>query len=90
MQSSKGSLQWTEGAISVTDAVTDKLRLGIQLHMYQMGSFGGPNMVVDWASGDYKVNDHFGIRAGRSRLHSARSMIRRMSTRCICGRCCLK
>ena len=65
MKSSSGSLQWTEGAISVTDAVTDKLRVGIQLHMYQMGNFGGPNVVVDWASGDYKVNDHFGIRAGK-------------------------
>lgn len=65
MKSSSGSLQWTEGAISVTDEVTDKLRIGIQLHMYQMGNFGGPNVVVDWASGDYKVNDHLGVRAGK-------------------------
>jgi hypothetical protein len=52
MKSSSGSLQWTEGAISVTDAVTDKLRIGIQLHMYQMGGFGGPTVVVDWDVGD--------------------------------------
>src|SRR5271165_2031397 len=65
MNSSSGSLQWTEGAVSVSDPVTDNLRIGIQLHMFQMGSIGGPNVVVDWASGDYKFNDHLGIRAGK-------------------------
>ncbi len=65
MNSSAGSLQWTDGAVSVTDSVTDKLRVGIQLHMYQMGQFGGPQVQIDWASGDYKVNDHFGVRAGK-------------------------
>jgi hypothetical protein len=33
--------------------------------MYQLGDFGGPNIQVDWASGDYKVNDHLGLRAGK-------------------------
>ena len=65
MKSSSGSLQWTEGAVSFSDAVTDKLRIGVQLHMYQMGQFGGPNIVLDWASGDYSVNDHLGIRVGK-------------------------
>jgi hypothetical protein len=65
MKSSSGSLQWTEGAISVADQVTDKLRVGIQLHMRQMGDLGGPNVVVDWASGDFKFNDKLGFRAGK-------------------------
>lgn len=65
MNSSDGSLQWTEGAVSVSDAVTDKLRVGIQLHMSQMGQFGGPELEVDWASGDYKFDDRFGIRVGK-------------------------
>ena len=65
MKSSAGSLQWTEGAISVSDAVTNKLRIGIQLHMYHMGQFGGPDVRVDWASGDYKVNDYLGFRVGK-------------------------
>jgi hypothetical protein len=56
MKPTSGSLQWTEGAINVTDAVTDKLRIGIQLHMYQMGSFGGPTVVVDWMSGTIPTN----------------------------------
>src|ERR1017187_4025840 len=65
MQSSSGSLQWTDGAVSVSDSLTDKLRVGIQLHMYQLGQLGGPNIQVDWASGDYRVNDHLGFRAGK-------------------------
>jgi hypothetical protein len=65
MKSSQGSLQWTDGAISVTNSVTDKLRVGIQLHMYQLGEFGGSNVGVDWASGDYRLNDRFGFRAGK-------------------------
>jgi hypothetical protein len=65
MDSSSGSLQWTDGAVSVADSVTDSLRIGIQLHMYQLGQLGGPNVQVDWASGDYRVNDHLGFRAGK-------------------------
>jgi hypothetical protein len=65
MKSSEGSLQWTDGAVSFTDSLTDSLRVGIQLHMYQLGDLGGSNIQVDWASGDYRINDHLGIRAGK-------------------------
>jgi len=68
MKSSDVSLQWTEGAISLNDAVTNKLRVGIQVHMYQMGQIGGPQVLVDWASGDYKVNDSLGFRVGKVKL----------------------
>jgi hypothetical protein len=65
MKSSDGSPQWTDAAVSISDSLADNLRVGIQLHMYQLGEFGGSNIQVDWASGDYRVNDHFGIRAGK-------------------------
>ena len=65
MKSSSGSVQWTEGAVNVSDAVNDKLRVGIQLHMYHVGEFGGPNILVDWASGDYQFNDRLGFRFGK-------------------------
>jgi hypothetical protein len=65
MQSSSGSLQWTDGAVSFTDSLTSNLRVGIQLHMYQLGELGGPGVQVDWASGDYRVNDYLGFRAGK-------------------------
>lgn len=63
--SSNGSLQWTDGAVSISDSLSDNLRIGIQLHMYQLGQFGGPNIQVDWASGDYKINDRAGFRVGK-------------------------
>jgi hypothetical protein len=65
MKSSDGSLAWTDGAVSVIDSATPSLRIGIQLHMYQLGELGGPNLQVDWASGDYKINDHLGFRGGK-------------------------
>src|ERR1700723_667067 len=65
MKSSDGSLQWTDGAVNISDSLGDNLHVGIQLHMYQLGEFGGSNLQVDWASGDYRINDHFGIRAGK-------------------------
>jgi hypothetical protein len=66
--SSSGSFAWTDGAVSVSDTLSDKLRVGIQLHMYQLGDFGGPNLQVDWATGDYKLNEHFGFRAGKYKI----------------------
>jgi hypothetical protein len=65
MNSSAGTPQWTDAAVSISDSLADNLRVGVQLHMYQLGQFGGSNVFVDWAQGDYKVNDHFGIRAGK-------------------------
>lgn len=66
MKTSDGSLQWTDGAVSLSDSLlSDNLRVGIQLHMNQLGQLGGPNIHVDWASGDYKINDYLGFRAGK-------------------------
>lgn len=65
MKSSEGSLRWTDGAVSASRSFTDNLRAGIQLHMYQLGDLGGAYLQIDWASLDYRVNDHFGIRAGK-------------------------
>jgi hypothetical protein len=68
MPSSHSSLQWTEGGISVNDPLNDSLRVGMQIHTYQMGQFGGPNIELDWALGDYRVNDQLGFRAGKIKL----------------------
>jgi hypothetical protein len=65
MKSSEGSPEWTEGAVSFIDSLAQKLRVGIQLHMYQLGELGAPNIQVDWASGDYKINDSLGFRGGK-------------------------
>jgi len=67
LKSNEGSLQWTEGAFSVVDVLSDKLRVGLQIHMYDMGQFG-PNVLIDWASGDYKFDDRLGFRAGKVKV----------------------
>ena len=63
--STNGNVQWTDGAISFTDSVTSALRVGIQLHIYELGELGGPQIDVDWVSGDYRVTPWLGIRAGK-------------------------
>ena len=68
MKSCSGSLQWTEGAVSLNDTLSEKTRVGIQLHMYQMGQIGGPNVLVDWVSGDYRFNDDLGVRGGKIKV----------------------
>lgn len=68
MRTSRGSFQWTEGAISLNDPLSDNLRVGMQMHMSQMGQIGGPHLDVDWVSGDYQVNDQLGFRAGKIKI----------------------
>jgi len=65
---SAGSFAWNDGAVSVSDTLSDKLRVGIQLHMYQLGDLGGANVQVDWATGDYKLNEQLGFRAGKFKI----------------------
>jgi hypothetical protein len=63
--SSSGSLAWTDGVVSLSDQVSDKLRVGIQMRMSQLGEFGGSNLQVDWASGDYRLNDKVRFSVGK-------------------------
>jgi hypothetical protein len=65
MNTSDGSAQWTDAVVSFNDSLSDKLRVGVQLHVYQLGEIGGPNLQIDWASGDYRVNDKVGFIAGK-------------------------
>jgi len=62
------SAGWTEAALNVNDEVSDKLRVGLQLHYMRLGMFGGDTVSVDWAMGDYKFNPELGIRAGRVKI----------------------
>jgi hypothetical protein len=65
MNTSNGSARWTDGAVSFSDSLSDKLRVGIQLHVYQFGELGGPNIQIDWASGDYRASDKVRFVAGK-------------------------
>src|SRR5258706_12949089 len=65
MKTSEGSARWTDGAVSFSDSLTDKLRIGIQLHVYQFGEFGGPKLQIDWATGDYSASEKIRFVAGK-------------------------
>lgn len=65
METSDGSARWTDAAISFSDAISDNFHIGAQFHVYQLGQLGGPNLQIDWATGDYHVNDRVKIVAGK-------------------------
>ena len=68
MDTRNGSAGWTEAALNVNDQVTDKLRVGIQIHYTRLGAFGGDAPTVDWAAGDYTFDEYLGIRAGKVKI----------------------
>ncbi|HZR58216.1 MAG TPA: hypothetical protein VFA74_15180 [Terriglobales bacterium] len=65
MNTSDGSARWTDAALSLSDAASDKLRIGVQLHVYQFGELGGANMIIDWATGDYRASDRVRFVVGK-------------------------
>ena len=51
--------------MSVSRALRDDLRVGVQVHSYSLGQMGRQRVTLDWAYADYKVRRSFGIRAGK-------------------------
>jgi hypothetical protein len=43
-----------------------KLRIGVQARYFLLGTYGN-QITLDWAQGDYKVNERFGQNAGTHR-----------------------
>jgi len=68
MDTRKGTADWTEAAVNINDQVSDRFRVGIQFHYTRLGVFGGDTPTIDWALGDYSVNDKLGIRVGKVKL----------------------
>ncbi len=46
----------------------DKLRIAFQLFSRDLGDEGNNDISLDWAMGDYRFNDAFGIRAGKIKM----------------------
>src|SRR5438093_12557180 len=65
MRTSEGSLAFTDGGVNISASITDKLRVGAQLYVRNIGTLGQWHPVLDWASADYKFKAWFGVRAGR-------------------------
>ncbi|MCG8686388.1 MAG: porin [Desulfobacterales bacterium] len=66
--SKDGSFQYNEIGINFGKDLTDDLRVGLQLFSRDLGDVANNKITVDWAYGDYRFQDWFGLRAGRIKL----------------------
>lgn len=66
--SKDGSFEYNEAGINFSKSLTDKLLFGIQLFSRDLGDVANNKVTIDWAYGDYRLKDWFGIRAGRIKL----------------------
>jgi hypothetical protein len=65
MPTSNGSFAMTDAGVNVSTSLTDKFRVGAQVYARNIGNLGDYHVELDWAYGDYKFKDWFGIRAGK-------------------------
>lgn len=65
IDTSPGSFAMTDGGLNASTAITDKFRVGSQVYARNIGELGDYHVQLDWAYGDYKFKDWFGIRAGK-------------------------
>jgi hypothetical protein len=61
----EGSARFTDMALNMSTAVTDKFRIGAQVYDYNLGQLGQYHPSLDWAVADYRFKSWFGIRAGK-------------------------
>lgn len=65
LNSEDGSFEWHDAAINFSKQLTDRLRVGLQLYMYNLGDLGDYELELDWAYGDYQWKDWLGVRLGK-------------------------
>src|ERR1700722_5258781 len=52
MDTTSGSLDWTEAAVNLNGQLSNRLRIGVQVHVTKFGAFGSYVPTVDWAIAD--------------------------------------
>ena len=62
-----GTAEFTEMGINFSKEF-DKLRIGFQLFSRDLGEYGNNEIELDWAVGDYRINEMIGIRAGKVKM----------------------
>ena len=62
--STDGSAAWMEAVVNVTAQPQPKLSIGVQARYFLLGTYGN-QIKLDFAQGDYKVNEYFGFRVGK-------------------------
>jgi hypothetical protein len=60
-----GSFEFNEFGINFSEALNDDLRVGLQILARDFGSNGDDEPVIDWAFGDYRIENWLGVRVGK-------------------------
>lgn len=62
--SDSGSTEYNEFIINFQKQLDDKLRVGMQFLSRDLGKAGNNQTKIDWAYGDYQINEKLGVRLG--------------------------
>lgn len=65
---SHGTFDFHEVGLNYTINLTPKLYAGIQFFHRGLGRHGDDAVVIDWAVGDYRFADEFGVRLGKIKI----------------------
>lgn len=65
MNTSKGTGALTDFGFNAQTQLTDKLRVGAQVYVRNVGALGNFRPEVDWAFADYRFKDWLGVRGGK-------------------------
>jgi hypothetical protein len=68
--SSDGSPRWTDAVVNIGAIPSAKIRVGAQVRYFLFGNYSN-GVSLDWAQVDYRVNQHFGVRAGKVKTPSS-------------------
>ncbi len=61
----RGTFALTDGGLNVSSQITNKLRVGAQAYIRNIGELGNGHVTLDWAFVDYRFHDRLGVRAGQ-------------------------
>ena len=63
-----GTFQINEVGVAFNAPVSNKLHIGIQFLARDLGDEGNNEVRLDWAYGDYRFHDSFGLRLGKTKM----------------------
>lgn len=63
-----GTLEYNELGVNFSFPISHQFRMGAHLFARDLGQFGNNEIGVDWAFGEYRVNNAFGVRAGNIKI----------------------
>jgi hypothetical protein len=63
--SGKGSFEFNEFGVNLSKQLSPKMRVAFQLFAQDRGDIGNDKVTIDYAYGDYRFSDAFGVRLGK-------------------------